>query len=93
MKKVKIYHIPFKLKGPIIKRGAKLSFKAEDQSGLWDIQDIKGKKVISLFPSINTKICDNQTQTIARIAQQHKDITFISISTDSIKKTKRMMCS
>ncbi len=88
MKKVKIYHIPFKLKGPIIERHTKLTFKAEDQNGLWDIQNIKGKKVISLFPSINTKICDNQTQTIARMAQQHKDINFISISTDSIEKQK-----
>ncbi|NQZ29193.1 MAG: redoxin family protein [Mycoplasmatales bacterium] len=91
MKKVKIYHIPFKLKGEVIKKDEKLVFKAEDQNGIWDIEHVKGKKIISLFPSINTKVCDIQTQTIAKMAQQYKDITFISISTDSIE-TQNKWC-
>ena len=88
MKKVKIYHIPFKLNGPLIKIGEKLAFKAENQNGSWNVESIKTKKVISLFPSIKTKVCDTQTQTIARLAQQYKDVTFISISTDSVEKQK-----
>ncbi|TCG11977.1 redoxin domain-containing protein [Mycoplasma todarodis] len=86
MEKAKIHHIPFKLSGPAIEKNTKLTFKAEDKNGIWNIEDIKGKKVISLFPAINTKICDMQTQQIAKLAQEHKNVTFISISTDSVKK-------
>ena len=88
MNKVTLHNEPFELSGMTIEKNTKLSFKAEDKNGIWNIEDIKGKKVISLFPDINTGICDIQTQEIAKLAQQHKDITFISISTDSVEIQK-----
>ena len=89
MNKVTIKKIPFKLSGETIEKNNKLVFKAEgkDHEDFY-IEDIKGMKVISLFPDINTRVCDFQTQEIAKLASQHKDITFISISTDSVEVQK-----
>ncbi len=85
MNKVTLHNEPLELSGMTIEKNTKLSFKAEDKNGIWNIEDIKGRKVISLFPDIKTGICDLQTQQIAKLAQEHKDITFISISTDSVE--------
>lgn len=46
-------------------------------------------KVISLFPSIDTSVCDLQTRKIAELASKFTNIEFISISLDlppAIKK-------
>ncbi|MCP4336879.1 MAG: redoxin domain-containing protein [Mycoplasma sp.] len=90
MEKIKIKKIPFKLNGTIIEKNTKLEFKAKDKDDKdFFITDIKGKKVISLFPDINTRICDAQTKQIAQMANKYKDITFISISTDSVEIQKK----
>ncbi|NQZ29192.1 MAG: redoxin family protein [Mycoplasmatales bacterium] len=93
MNKVTLHNEPFELSGMTIEENTKLDFKAEDANGIWDIKDIKGKKVISLFPDINTGICDVQTQLIANLAKRRTDITFISISTDSVEIQKEWCAS
>ncbi len=87
MNKVTIKKIPFMLKGDIINPGAKLNFSAENlDSSTFELAKINGVKILSTFPDINTKICDAQTQEIAKLASQHPKINFISISTDSPEK-------
>lgn len=90
MKKIKIAGLPFKLRGKTIQIGDFLDFKAVDrfQQEVY-LREIKGVKVISLFPSIQTKVCSIQTQQIARLAQQFKKVAFISISTDFIDKINK----
>lgn len=84
MLKTKIKGIPFKFSGAIIQRGDSLIFKAENVDNTnFSITDVKGIKVISLFPDISTKICDIQTLKIVELAKKHENIAFISISTDT----------
>ncbi len=83
MNKVTMRGNHYNLNGDVIKLNSLLEFKAKDKNNKdWFIKDIKGIKVISLFPDINTHICDGQTKQIAQMAEQYKDITFISVSTD-----------
>ena len=84
MNKVTIKRLPFKLNGEIIEKGSNINFTALDASGnRVSLNDIKGKVIISAFPDINTSVCDAQTQKIISLAKKHKDITFLSITTDS----------
>jgi len=86
MNKVKIKGIPFKLNGEIIKKDSNLSFKVIDKNNddyIFNSQ--KGITIISVFPAINTKICDKQTQWIAKSASLNKKIRFISITKDDVK--------
>ena len=83
MNKVTIKGFPFKLNGEIISKGESLNFSALDKDGKRVfLKDFKGKVIISTFPDINTRICDEQTQKIVSLANVHKDITFLSITTD-----------
>lgn len=76
----------YMFKGEVIKEGSNLSFKALTKDNKeFNINDIKGIKVISLFPDINTRICDMQTMEIERLSNQNKDITFISICMNDVK--------
>lgn len=85
MDKVTIKKVPFKLNGSIIKKGQTLSFKGVNRKNKEiKIEDVKGIKIISIFPDINTRICDAQTQTIARYASQHPEVHFISITMDDV---------
>ena len=45
---------------------------------------MKNLKVISVFPDINTRVCDAQTQAIAKMANEHKAVNFISVTTDPV---------
>lgn len=53
-----------------------------------NLQDVKLEKfnkkltVFSVFPSINTRVCDLQTKYLNELADQYSDIDFISVSLD-----------
>ena len=71
------------LEGNLIQIGDKLDFNAtKTDFSDFRLSDIKGKKVISVFPSINTGVCDAQTKKIVDLSKENKDVTFISISLD-----------
>ena len=77
--------IPYKLSGSVIRKGEKLNFKAMKRNGsTFDISKIKGYKIISAFPDINTPVCNIQTQRMDKLAKTYPSITFISISIDQI---------
>lgn len=40
------------------------------------------KTVFSVFPAINTSVCDMQTKTIKKLAEKYTDIDFIAVSLD-----------
>lgn len=81
--------ISFKLSGESIKNSERLSFKAKDKEGKdFNLEDVKGKKVISLFPALNTKVCDAQTLKIVQWSREHKDISFISVTNDPVEVIK-----
>ncbi|CAM9126325.1 redoxin domain-containing protein [Mycoplasma marinum] len=93
MNKIKIKGIPFKLKGNPITKGEVLKFKAKGTNKKdFELESVKGTKVISIFPDINTSVCDRQTQEIARLANENKNITFISISMDT-PETQSKWCA
>ncbi|MCK5806826.1 MAG: redoxin family protein [Mycoplasmataceae bacterium] len=83
MNKITIHEKEFSLSGETITTGNKLEFKGIDGTGVeFNSTSLKGKKVISIFPDINTGVCDEQTVKIAQLAKQNKDIEFISITMD-----------
>lgn len=86
MNKLLIKGQEYKLAGDIINKGMILDFKAVNRENQ-DVRlaDIKGIKVISVFPDINTRVCDMQTLKIAQLSQQAKHINFISISMDAVE--------
>lgn len=85
MNKVKIKGKVFNLKGDIIKKGAKLNFKAINrQNQEISLLDVQGMKIISVFPDINTSVCDKQTVEIAKLAKQFSELKFISITQDDV---------
>lgn len=90
MNKVKIKGIPFRLIGESIKIGDKLVFQAKDvNDNIFNISTIKGKKILSVFPDINTKVCDLQTHELSKLAHEHSQIPFISITMDSVEAIKQ----
>lgn len=83
MNKITVKGLPFKLTGEVILVGQKLEFTAVDMEGQdFDTSDIKGIKVISIFPALNTKVCDLQTARIGGWANSHKEVEFISVTMD-----------
>ncbi|WP_371246274.1 peroxiredoxin [Mycoplasmopsis agassizii] len=67
----------------LIKVGEKLSFKAVNRD-LEEV-DFKAKKVtvVSPFPAISTKVCDEQTRGLSIIAEKYADkVDVVSISLD-----------
>ena len=83
MKKVTVFKVRFSLSGETITVGQKLEFKGIDGTGVeFDSTSLKGRKVISIFPDINTSICDMQTIKIAKLAKENQDIEFVSITMD-----------
>lgn len=81
---------PVTLQKDIIKVGQELSFSATNPDfSSFKLEKNNRSKLISLFPSIDTSVCDLQTRKIAELASRHNDIDFISISLDlppAIKK-------
>ena len=85
MNKITLKRIPFKLKGDVVETGNTLSFSAINRKGKEvSIDKVKGIKVISVFPDINTKVCDAQTRKIGQLTSKYKTIKFISITTDGV---------
>lgn len=74
---------PMTLVGKLIQIGDIVNFKATNPDfSEFKFNELKGIKVISTFPSINTGVCDLQTKEISNLANKYSDITFISISMD-----------
>lgn len=90
----KIKILKFKFKGDVVEQGKVLIFKAITSEGKEFISsDLKGTKVISVFPDVNTRICDAQTIKINQLANDHPEIKFISISMDKPSKLKEWCAS
>lgn len=90
MNKVTIKKIGFKLIGETIEKNNHLSFKAIDRNDkIVSIDDFKGIKIISLFPDIQTRVCDVQTRKIAKYAKENPKINFISITMDTVSKINK----
>ena len=86
MNKVSIKGLPFKLNGDIVEKGTKLNFQALDgNNNIVSSKDFKGLTIISAFPDINTSVCDKQTREIMKLAKEHKDVNFVSITRDSVE--------
>ena len=51
---------------------------------------LKGKKVlISVFPDINTRVCDLQTRHFFKEASNHSDTTIVNISNNTIEELSK----
>lgn len=86
MNKITIHEKEFDLLGSVIKKGAVLDFTATNKDNeLVSLTHYKGTKVISVFPDINTSVCDKQTQLILKLSAEHKDVQFISITSDPVE--------
>lgn len=67
MNKVTVKGVEHKLNGTSIATNEVLTFKAKDQNNNdFFLGDISGGKVISVFPALNTRVCDAQTLKIAQ---------------------------
>ncbi len=89
MNKVSVKGVPFRLIGEAVKIGDTVDFRAKDiDNKIFDIREISGKKIISIFPDINTKVCDMQTHEISKIASENPKVNIISISTDPVDVIK-----
>ncbi len=86
MKKVTVKGTEYNLKGNPIAVGQKLSFKAKDKANKdFNLSDVKGKKVISAFPALNTRVCDAQTLQITSWSREYKNVQFVSITNDPVE--------
>ncbi|MDW2860664.1 peroxiredoxin [Mesomycoplasma ovipneumoniae] len=73
----------YNLVSSLIQPGEKLEFTVSDIN--FDVVNFKnfGKTtLISIFPSINTKICDEQTTSIRDLSRKYSQFRFISVSLD-----------
>ncbi|MGZ9431733.1 redoxin domain-containing protein [Mycoplasma sp. CB776] len=69
--------------GKSLEKGDVISFKATNTM----FEDVEIKNfdkltIISIFPSLNTRVCDEQTKEISKLASEFKEVRFISISLD-----------
>ena len=87
MNQIKFKGVSMNLIGNVDLKSKQLNIKAIDKEGnIKSFLDFKkGIKVLSTFPKLNTSVCDNQTKTIARLAKKHSDVTFISLTMDSVQ--------
>lgn len=89
MKQVKIKGEVFNLSGESIALGSQLSFKAKDINNEdFNLSDISGPKIVSIFPDINTRICDLQTIEVSKMAYENPTINFLSITIDDVNVIK-----
>lgn len=73
----------YKLTSNLISVGDKLQFEVTNLAfEPVKLDNFQKTTVISIFPSINTKVCDLQTTEVIELSRQYKDIRFISISLD-----------
>jgi thiol peroxidase len=74
---------PVKLVGNPIKIGDTIDFIATNNDlSEFKLSNLKGKKVISIVPSVDTSTCSTQTSQISQIETKYNDVTFITISLD-----------
>ena len=87
MNQIKFKGVSMNLIGNVDLKNKQLNIKAIDKEGnIKSFLDFKkGIKVLSTFPKLNTSVCDNQTKAIARLAKKHSDVTFISLTMDSVQ--------
>ncbi|MXR57829.1 redoxin domain-containing protein [Mesomycoplasma hyorhinis] len=82
----------YKLITELIKVGTKIQLELTDKTfqpitiSKFD-ENLEGQKayklaVLSVFPSINTSVCDEQTKGISELAHEFNDVRFISVSVD-----------
>ncbi|MCK5866771.1 MAG: redoxin family protein [Mycoplasmataceae bacterium] len=84
MNKITIKQKEYALNGETIEVGNKLEFKGIDGTGAkFQSSKLKGAKVISIFPDINTGICDAQTIKVSQLSNAFPEIQFISVTVDS----------
>ena len=84
MNKITLKQKEYALNGETIEVGTKVECKGEDAAGAkFQSKKIKGPKVISIFPDINTGICDAQTIKISKWSERFPEMQFISITVDS----------
>lgn len=73
----------YKLTSKLISVGEQLKFEATDLDfEPITFENFEKTTVISIFPSINTKVCDLQTTEVIELSRNYKNIRFISISLD-----------
>lgn len=65
-------------------------FKLENLGNQYiTLDSLKGKKLlISVFPDINTRVCDLQTRHFFNEASKHTDTTLVNISNNTIDQLK-----
>lgn len=65
-------------------------FKLDDLNGVpVQLSSLKGKTVlISVFPDIDTSVCDMQTRHFYTIAKEHPEVTILNISNNSAESLK-----
>lgn len=87
MNNITIKNMPFKLLDNAVEIGETIHFKARDKNNQdVMISDFKGQKIISIFPDIETKVCDMQTHELSVLAMNNPNINFISITMDDVEK-------
>ncbi|UVD81817.1 peroxiredoxin [Mycoplasma iguanae] len=69
---------PVKVGDQINAKVANLEFQDQEINQLFT----KDLNVISIFPSINTSVCDEQTRGISQLAHNNPEINFIALSLD-----------
>lgn len=90
MNKITIEKKEYNLIGDVIQPGINLDFFAQNLDGeKVRLSDINGRKIISVFPMITTSVCDLQTKKILELTKKYVDLTFISISMDTLEELKK----
>ncbi len=81
--KITFEHEPMTLAGQLIKIGDKVDFKATNiDFSDFNFNDLKGKKVISTFLSLDTGVCDEQTKKLVELSKKFPNVEFVSLSQD-----------
>ena len=69
--------------GDKVEIGSVIKFKTVDiDFKEYSFEKIKKITIFSIFPSINTRICDLQTIQMNKIAQNYPEFDFVAISLD-----------
>lgn len=57
--------------------------------GQTSLDDLKGKKaILSVFPDINTRVCDLQTRNFFKLAASLENTTIVNISNNTVDQLK-----
>ncbi|NQZ66344.1 MAG: thiol peroxidase [Mycoplasmatales bacterium] len=81
--KVTYMNDPVTLEGKTLSVGDLIDFEATNTDfSEFKFSDLKGKKVISTFLSIDTGVCDGQTKKLVELSKKHPEVQFLSVSLD-----------